>query len=57
MDFLMRVNLNQQKVKEVFEKIRKAESLLREAYIDMDNLVTGSIEAPLNSEDCDRQGS
>lgn len=57
MDFLMRVNLNQQKVKEVFEKIRKAESLLREAYIDMDNLVTGSIEAPVNSEDCDRQGS
>lgn len=57
MDFLMRVNLNQQKVKEVFEKIRKAESLLREAYIDMDNLVTESIEAPVNSEDCDRRGS
>ena len=57
MDFLMRVNLNQQKVKEIFEKIRKAECLLREAYIDMDNLVSASIEAPANSEDCDRQGN
>lgn len=57
MDFLMRVNLNQQKVKEIFEKIRKAECLLREAYIDMDNLVSASIEAPVNSEDCDRRGS
>lgn len=51
MDFLIRVNLNQQKVKEVFEKIRKAESLLREAYIDMDNLVSASIEEPVKKED------
>lgn len=51
MDFLMRVNLNQQKVKEVFEKIRKAEALLREVYMDVDSSVSVSIEAPVNKED------
>ena len=56
MDFLTRVTLNHEKAKEIFEKLEKAESLLREVYMDVDSSVSVSIEAPVNSEDCDRQG-
>ena len=55
MDFLTRVTLNHEKAKEIFEKLEKAESLLREVYMDVDSSVSDSIEAPVNSEDCDRQ--
>lgn len=55
MDFLTRVTLNHEKAKEIFEKLEKAESLLREVYMDVDSSVSVSIEAPVNSEDCDRQ--
>ena len=57
MDFLTRVTLNHEKAKEIFEKLEKAESLLREVYMDVDSSVSVSIEAPANSEDCDRQGN
>ena len=33
MDFLTRVTLNHEKAKEIFEKLEKAEALLREVYI------------------------
>ena len=57
MDLLTRVMLNQEKAKEIFEKLEKAETLLREVYMDVDSSVSVSIEAPVNSEDCDRRGS
>ena len=56
MDFLTRVTLNHEKAKEIFEKLEKAEALLREVYMDVDSSVSVHIEAPVNSEDCDRQG-
>lgn len=55
MDFLTRVTLNHEKAKEIFEKLEKAEALLREVYMEVDSSVSVSIEAPVNSEDCDRQ--
>ena len=51
MDFLTRVTLNHEKAKEIFEKLEKAESLLREVYMDVDSSVSVSIEAPVNKED------
>lgn len=57
MDFLTRVTLNHEKAKEIVEKLEKAEALLREVYMDVDSSVLVSIEAPANSEDCDRQGN
>ena len=55
MDFLTRVTLNHEKAKEIFEKLEKAEALLREVDMDVDSSVSVSIETPVNSEDCDRQ--